>query len=677
MDNFDFSNILLSNTNQELDHEILNNNKFKKFLLNINSSKKFDPRTISSYSEIELKNFIFLLDYSYHIFGQSLISDLMFQNFETYMNTNYNDVKLYLYEFLSNIILPVPMPSLSKLYINKKDMEIFQETIKQYNIVAISSKLDGVSCLITKNHHTNIYTKGNGKLGRNITHILKYINFDYSSLPKGIYRGELIINKKHSNQFESQKSLRAQVTGLINREPKYLKASTDLEKFKCIEILLYNIIKPKKFTFLQQLRVCKSNNFKTPYFEEFETSILTSDKLEQIYQKFIEKEEYEIDGLVVSNADQKYDLTTLLPKYASFAIKQNLIFTNAIVEDIIWSISRNKKYIPILKLKPIKLNHSIINKVTAHNAAFIFTNKIGIGSTICITSGGNVIPVIQNVIEKSDNIPFPSNAIWDENKTHLMSTQKYEPEVIAKQILKFYNIYNIRHFSFKTILNVIEKLASKGILIKGIFSFITGILTFLQNNPNDHILGVKRDKELIASIITFKEKKISLLLLLVTTNYFSLINELKLKSIFVAYPEIIQKIILNQIDDELKEKLLNIQGVGDIVSNNIIIGIKMFKNKQTLYDKYFNIDYTMVLEKEKKLNICFSQVKKADKFLEIYQDFINVQNSVTRTTDYLVLPNLKDFDETTKYNIATKFNVPIISVPIFIQLMNTKINERV
>ena len=67
----------------------------------------------------------------------------------------------------------------------------------------ISYKLDGISALLYKNNNNiYLYTRGDGKEGQDISHLLKYLKLNTSKLNNNdAIRGELIISKENFKYF--------------------------------------------------------------------------------------------------------------------------------------------------------------------------------------------------------------------------------------------------------------------------------------------------------------------------------------------------------------------------------------------------------------------------------------------------------------------------------------------
>ena len=130
------------------------------------------------------------------------------------------------------------MPSMDKVKI-----DTLSKWLKTYtNDYVISAKLDGVSALYIKNETgEKLYTRGNGSIGSDISHLLKFIkpksNNDKVSF---VARGELIItNKNFMEQFHKTKAnARNTVSGLIARK------NPNPDEFKFIDFVTYEIIEP-------------------------------------------------------------------------------------------------------------------------------------------------------------------------------------------------------------------------------------------------------------------------------------------------------------------------------------------------------------------------------------------------------------------------------------------------
>ena len=90
----------------------------------------------------------------------------------------------------NKVSLPYNMPSMDKI---KPDTDALNKWMKKYtDNYVLSCKLDGVSGMYTTENNTQkLYTRGDGTIGQDITHLLPMLN-----LPKHeniVIRGEFII----------------------------------------------------------------------------------------------------------------------------------------------------------------------------------------------------------------------------------------------------------------------------------------------------------------------------------------------------------------------------------------------------------------------------------------------------------------------------------------------------
>ncbi len=87
------------------------------------------------------------------------------------------------------------MGSLDKVY-NDKELNLWIKKVTSDKYI-IQCKLDGVSCLIiNKDNKLKAYTRGNGKVGTDISHLIRYFIKD-ERLPDNIaLRCEIILKKK-------------------------------------------------------------------------------------------------------------------------------------------------------------------------------------------------------------------------------------------------------------------------------------------------------------------------------------------------------------------------------------------------------------------------------------------------------------------------------------------------
>lgn len=632
---------------------------------------------------IELENLLKIFSYSYFIKGESLISDLNYDIILNYVKNNNKNFTMDMLDYLDEqynkaITLPYKMITFKKFYEN--DIKI-----KKYltNNMFITSKLDGVSCLLEKNQDTiKLYTKGNSIQGRDITYILNLIPFHHNLniVKKVVLRGELVINKKYASP--DIKSLRSQVIGLINRNPTKLTPD-DKELFKKIDIIFYQVIHPI-IKYPDQLKSISKLGLKTIKYELIKQ--IYDENLSSKYENFLTNDNYELDGLVIYNSDHSFDLQ----KENNFIIgfKPNLIVGYTIVKNINWNVTSKKKIIPILEIEKIKLGNNIISKVNGYNAQYILKEQIGIGSQIKIKLSGNIIPTCASVITKSNKIPMPKVKVkWDKYQKHLLS-EEIDLQILAKQIEKYYCIFNIKGFGYTKIQNIIIKLQdySKNIIIENIFDYIEQISSWKQNNKN-YIIGQKTDIIIYNTIEIFKKKPIFIASLLEATNEFDLLKKTKLILFFKAFNTLLNDFENGETISISKAELETIKNIGKITIDSFYKGSEYFFKNKTNFDKYFNIQYNLenniesntensIIENSKMenkispLKIVFSNIDKQTK-INLFSQFPNrflESSTLNNDINYLVIGEKENITE--KIKNAKKKQIQILTLIEFKKLLS-------
>ena len=103
------------------------------------------------------------------------------------------------------VILPVHMGSMTKGKPGTGDVLKFETKYPGKKLA--TNKMDGSSALLIKTDsgELHLYSRGNGKKGTDLTHILPHISKIPNSLPNGIIvRGEIITSKKNFIKYKDK-----------------------------------------------------------------------------------------------------------------------------------------------------------------------------------------------------------------------------------------------------------------------------------------------------------------------------------------------------------------------------------------------------------------------------------------------------------------------------------------
>lgn len=392
-----------------------------------------------------------------------LVYDTIKETFEKRFPTN---------KFLTEIGAPIGSDNKVPLKYHMGSMNKFKTLTPIKNFVktypgsyVISDKLDGNSALLLYNNNTiSLFSRGDGKMGQDISHLVPFINGIPKNISKNIpsesfeLRGELIVSKEKFKQFDKMYAYpRSMVNAVINSKhiDKSIVTATDFVAFE--------LITPHLST-QDQFKTLKSNGFIIPtltnatHQEILDYSSLEESFLNKTLKAHKEKSNYSIDGIIVTLDGLNEKNVDGNPKY-SFAFKVNEEGVNTKVTNIVYNVSKHGKLIPTITFEPIKLGNSTVKNTTGFSASYIENNNLNVGSEIKMVLSGDVIPYIVEVIKESPEGPlFPDyEYIWDKNHVHIFIA---EPELLtdynAKRIVSFMKTLKIENVSIGIVRKLIE-----------------------------------------------------------------------------------------------------------------------------------------------------------------------------------------------------------------------------
>ena len=369
--------------------------------------------------------------------------------------------------------LPLYMGSMNKLK-SKKEIENWLKTYSTATIddnikYLCSAKLDGISALYADGI---LYTRGNGKQGRNISYLLQYLGIDSGCKDtlKGYYlRGELIMKKDtfQDHYKDTYNNSRNLVCGIMNR--KYSASYKEL--YSNVDFVVYDVhhIDPEKgimdfqtkFKLMKYLTNHLNANIHCVDHYVLENSF-QQEVLDKVLVHWKKNCHYEIDGIIVSH-NKKYPVAVgENPRY-SFAYKNNNLCIYKVdceVGEVIWNVSKDYYVKPKIKLsKEVLCENSKINYVTGFNAKYICEHGICPGSKIQIGLSGSVIPHIfqvyssgnPNHVKGKDTQRYLPSAselgsdyVWSKNKVDLILVDKDNVYSEIKRNMFFFKSLNMK-----------------------------------------------------------------------------------------------------------------------------------------------------------------------------------------------------------------------------------------
>lgn len=304
--------------------------------------------------------------------------------------------------------LPYYMGSMNKM---KDGVEGF----KYVGPYVVTDKMDGISLQYTHDGKTaRLYTRGNGSIGQDVTHLLKVLKLPKLS-PNQAVRGELQFSKaafkKYAKVFKNSRNM---MSGMVNR--KSISSELADASFVVFEQLNPRV---KQSAALAKL---EAQGFTVPWYQVMNT--LTTKTLNTLLLDRKAHSPYEIDGLVITD-DAKHPINKSGNPEWAFAFKSNAAFTTAevTVVEVEWNVSRLGQVKPTVVFEPVELDGVTVSRATAHNAKYIVDNKIGPGAVLEVVRSGGVIPYIESVVKKSRRAQLPK-LDWEWDKTGVNIIEK-------------------------------------------------------------------------------------------------------------------------------------------------------------------------------------------------------------------------------------------------------------
>jgi NAD-dependent DNA ligase len=335
----------------------------------------------------------------------------------------------------------------------------------------------------------------------------------------------------------------------------------------------------------------------------------------------------------------------------------------ALVNDVIWTPSKDGYLKPRVKIMPIKLGGVTIEYATGFNAAYIYENKIGIGALIKLVRSGDVIPHIIGVTQpaaegKMPNVPYK----WNETLVDIMlEDSENDPIVLEKNITAFFKGIGVEGLGAGNIARI----------IKAGFNSVAKII----NMDVDDYLSVDGFKDKMANKlhdgIQEKVEDAPLTLLMSASNIFGRgFSSKKIELIMKEEPYIL---LSEDSEDKKVRDVAAIKGMATKTAEAFVERIPMF------------IDFLNEIGQDDKLYEDAADNGKAaavntanplyaksivltgfrDKHIsELIKQAGAVEGSSVSKNTFLVIAKSKD-DDTSKAETARKLGVPIMTASEF------------
>ena len=608
----------------------------------------YPNKYIDKTSNREIEEFIKKCSHHYYNTGLPLIEDDIYDILlDEYKNKNPSSnifnligASITKRSEIVKVTLPYWLGSLNKIKPNTRELDNF---FKKYNKpFLISEKLDGLSALLhIRNNTYKLYTRGNGIEGQDISYILPLINIKLNIKEDISIRGELIMKEetfktKYSNLYPKSRSL---IAGNVNaKKPNILI-------LKDIDFVGYEVI--DKISIETQFLKIKELGLLYPQYKIFNKE-LSSDFLVNLLKEFKSKSIYLIDGIIIGNCLEKYNINKSNNPKHKVAFKSRLEEQIKIttIEDIEWNVSRRSILVPRIRLKPIKIGGDTIKYTAGFNAKYIKENKLNIGSKLKIARSGDVIPYILEVIESSSTPLFPKvKYTWDKNGVNIIIDEKDNKDMIIQKLINTFSVLKIKY-------------VSEGIVTKFVENKLNNLSKIYDLKKEDYLKLPSFREKISAKIFTeihrVLDNPIDLHILMASSNCFDGLAEKKLKIIVDTYPKIMKL-------DIKKEDIEKCNGYSEKTSNAFIKGLNKFKNylKDNAFLKYkiHEIKKTSTTTGFENKNVVFTGFRNKELEQLIESSNGKVQTQINSKTDILIV---KELNNSSKIQKAKELKIKII-----------------
>ena len=546
-------------------------------------------------------------------------------------------------------------------------------------------KIDGLSVSLRYEDGKLVLaaTRGNGRIGENITNNVKTIK----SVPLVIntkealeVRGEIFMPKaslvklnlaREANGEELFQNCRNAAAGSIRQLDSKVVAKRNLDTF--IYYYLGDI--PTQFAALTKL---KELGFKVnPYAKLCKNAEEIKNYIAEI-EKIRETLPYDIDGIVIKVNEIKYHEiignTVKVPKWAiAYKFKPEEVETKLL--EVTYQVGRSGVITPVANFSPVFVQGSTITKATLHNEDYLIEKDICEGDTIVIHKAGDVIPeVVKVVLDKRLDNAKPIRMI-DKCPCCNSKLVRYPGEADYYCInpnCKERIINSLIHFASKAAYNI-ENLGEQ--LVKLLYNegYLKNIVDIfkLKEHENELInlpkLGKKSVDNLLTNIENSKNNTLDRLIF-----GFSIPNVgAKVAKIICEKFNDIDKILNAKYED-----ILTINDIGEIIARDFVaffndeynkemitclkeLGLRMdYETLEINYNSYFS-------GKKIVLTGTLSHMTRDEATAKLNQLGANVINSVSKKTDLLICGE----DAGSKLTKAKELNVKILYEDEFIDLL--------
>ena len=571
-----------------------------------------------------------------------------------------------------------------------------QETIEWYERIAkvdsrvktcdflLEPKLDGLTVVL---HYENGLlvlgaTRGDGLVGEDITDNIKTIasvplriplKADLQAPEKIIFRGEAFITKtdfEKLNQENEEKGLKPYLNPRNTAAGSLRQLDPAVTASRPLKLYLYQIVSSSDPIPASQEAILE-------YIAGFGLPVNPSHWKAKTIQEAIEicqeqgqnryAWDYDADGIVIKVNDQslfedlgvvgKDPRGALAYKYPGQEVETTLL-------DIQVNVGRTGVLTPLALLEPVNIGGVVVKQATLHNFDFIEEKDIRVGDRVLVKRAGEVIPyIIASLPEKRTG--SQETYIPPETCPSCGAPVEKDPEMVAWYCINSscpaQLSRNIEHFVSRSAMDIVglggqivQQLVDAELIKSAadLYSLEVSDLVGLEK------FGPKKAQNVIDAIQASKNQSLARL---ITALGIRGVGEVAAEKLSKTYQN------LDQFSKASPEELQQIEGIGEIVADDIVSWFREWDNQQLLQNFKKAGLWPESLPAEEKTNGSLTGLSFVitgtlpNLTREQAEDLIKehggkVVSSVSKKTSYLLLGE----NPGSKYTKALELGIPIL-----------------
>lgn len=331
---------------------------------------------------------------------------------------------------------PAPMLSLDKVYtvdeLDKWIEKTRREAIGEVSFV-LEEKVDGSTIVLHYEEGVlaRAVTRGDGYVGNDITENVRTIRDIPLRLTQpvtSVFRGEIYINKSDFEKLNAEMdniyaNPRNFAAGNLRRKKSSEVANIPLRSFVYEGLgndpgtvghirVLHRLVELGFRVSTDVGFFCSDAHSMSRYSELFKAHESWTYGDFRALRDFVERKmeeqgklPYEVDGLVVKvngyRLRERLGHTAHHPRWAmAFKFEAPQAVSEILGIDV--QIGRTGRVTPVARIKPVWISGSTVSNVTLHNQDYITALDAAIGDKVAVSKRGDVIPAVEEVLEKND-----------------------------------------------------------------------------------------------------------------------------------------------------------------------------------------------------------------------------------------------------------------------------------